>query len=57
MNNADDLAMYLLNVAHVACVSGAAFGDPKCIRMSYATSEDQIKEAFKRIKAAVEDLK
>ena len=57
VNNADDLAMYLLNVAHVACVSGAAFGDPKCIRMSYATSEDQIKEAFKRIKAAVEDLK
>lgn len=57
INNADDLAMYLLNVAHVACVSGDAFGDPKCIRMSYATSEDQIKEAFKRIKAAVEDLK
>lgn len=57
VNNADDLAMYLLNVAHVACVSGAAFGDPKCIRMSYATSEDQIKEAFKRIKAAIEDLK
>ncbi|MCR5570411.1 MAG: pyridoxal phosphate-dependent aminotransferase [Paludibacteraceae bacterium] len=57
VNNADDLAMYLLNVAHVACVSGDAFGDPKCIRMSYATSEDQIKEAFKRIKAAVEDLK
>ena len=57
VNNADDLAMYLLNVAHVACVSGAAFGDPKCIRMSYATSEDQIKEAFRRIKAAVEDLK
>ena len=57
VNNADDLAMYLLNVAHVDCVSGAAFGDPKCIRMSYATSEDQIKEAFKRIKAAVEDLK
>ena len=57
VNNADDLAMYLLNVAHFACVSGAAFGDPKCIRMSYATSEDQIKEAFKRIKAAVEDLK
>lgn len=57
INNADDLAMYLLNVAHVACVSGDAFGDPKCIRMSYATSEDQIKEAFKRIKAAIEDLK
>ncbi len=57
INNADDLAMYLLNVAHVACVSGDAFGDPKCIRMSYATSEDQIEEAFKRIKAAVEDLK
>lgn len=57
INNADDLAMYLLNVAHVACVSGDAFGDPKCIRMSYATSEAQIEEAFKRIKAAVEDLK
>lgn len=57
INNADDLAMYLLNVAHVACVSGDAFGDPKCIRMSYATSESQIEEAFKRIKSAIEDLK
>ncbi|MHC5200813.1 pyridoxal phosphate-dependent aminotransferase [Myroides sp. LJL119] len=53
INNADDLAMYLLDKAHVACVTGAAFGNPDCIRFSYATSEDQLIEAFKRIKQAL----
>lgn len=57
IKNADDLAMYLLMEGHVACVSGDAFGDPDCIRMSYATSEDKLIEAFARIKKAVENLK
>ena len=53
INNADDLAMYLLEVGHVACVSGAAFGDPNCFRMSYATSDENIVEAIRRIKEAL----
>ncbi|ALU26018.1 pyridoxal phosphate-dependent aminotransferase [Myroides odoratimimus] len=53
INNADDLSMYLLEKAHVATVTGVAFGNPDCIRMSYATSEDQLIEAFKRIKEAL----
>ena len=57
INNADDLAMYLLEVGHVACVSGAAFGDPDCFRMSYATSDENIVEAILRIKEALAVLK
>lgn len=57
VNNADDLALYLLQVAHVACVSGTAFGDPDCFRMSYATSEEMIIEAMRRIKDALAKLK
>lgn len=57
INNATDLSMYLLDVAHVALVPGAAFGDDKYIRFSYATSEDKLTEACKRIKQAVEYLK
>ncbi len=57
INNADDLAMYLLEVGHVACVSGAAFGDPDCFRMSYATSDETIVEAIRRIKEALGALK
>jgi aspartate aminotransferase len=57
IKNATDLVMYLLNVAHVACVSGDAFGDPSCIRFSYATSDEKIIEAFKRVKDAVLKLK
>ncbi|MTG96936.1 MULTISPECIES: pyridoxal phosphate-dependent aminotransferase [Myroides] len=53
INNADDLSMYLLEKANVATVTGEAFGNPNCIRMSYATSEDQLKEAFRRIKEAL----
>jgi aspartate aminotransferase len=52
-----DLAIYLLEVGHVACVGGKAFGDDDCIRMSYATSEDNIREAFRRIADAVRQLK
>lgn len=55
--NADDLAMYLLEEGHVAGVTGEAFGAPDCIRFSYATSEEKITEAMRRVKAAVENLK
>ena len=57
INNADDLAMYLLEVGHVACVGGTSFGAPECIRMSYATSDENIVEAIKRIKDALAKLK
>lgn len=57
INNADDLAMYLLEVGHVACVGGTSFGAPECIRMSYATSDENIIEAIKRIKEALSRLK
>lgn len=57
INNATDLSMYLLEEAHVALVPGAAFGDDNYIRFSYATSEDKLTEALRRIKAAVEKLK
>lgn len=53
INNADDFSMYLLSEANVATVTGEAFGNPDCIRFSYATSEDILKEALKRIKEAV----
>lgn len=56
INNATDLAMYLLEVGHVATVSGDAFGDPECIRFSYATSDDNLREAMKRINEALEKL-
>ncbi len=53
INNADDFSMYLLSEANVATVTGDAFGNPDCIRLSYATSEDLLKEAIKRIKEAL----
>lgn len=56
INTSTDLAMYLLEVGHVATVGGDAFGDPDCFRMSYATSDDNIREAMKRIKEALERL-
>lgn len=57
INNSTDFALYLLDKAHVATVGGDAFGDPECFRMSYATSEDCIVEAMKRIKEALTKLK
>ncbi len=57
INNSAELAMYLLIEGHVACVGGNAFGSPNCIRMSYATSEENLIEAFKRIKGALDVLK
>lgn len=56
ISNADDLAMYLLEVGHVACVGGTSFGAPECIRMSYATSDENIVEAMRRIKEALANL-
>ena len=57
INSAEDLAMYLLEVGHVAAVGGTAFGSPECIRFSYATSEEKIVEAFRRVKEALANLK
>ncbi|MGB5360088.1 pyridoxal phosphate-dependent aminotransferase [Eudoraea sp.] len=53
INNASDFALYLLENANVATVTGEAFGNPKCIRISYAASENELREAVKRIKAVV----
>ena len=57
MNNSNDLCMYLLNTAHVSSVMGDAFGEPNCIRFSYANSQDNIKKAWARIKDALAKLK
>lgn len=57
INNSTDLAMYLLEVGHVATVGGDAFGDPECFRMSYATSDDNIREAMRRIRECLAMLK
>jgi len=56
VNTATDLAMYLLEEAHVACVGGDAFGAPGCIRLSYATSDENITKAIERITTALEKL-
>ena len=53
IKDATDFAMYLLAEANVATVTGDAFGSPNCLRLSYATSEEQLIEAIKRIKDAV----
>ena len=57
INNSTDLALYLLEKGHVATVGGDAFGDAECFRMSYATSDDNIREAMRRIKEALAALK
>ena len=57
VNNSTDLAMYLLEKGHVATVGGDAFGDPACFRMSYATSDENIVEAMRRIKDVLGQLK
>jgi aspartate aminotransferase len=56
INNSDELALYLLDKAQVATVGGDAFGAPECLRISYATSDELLVEAVKRIKAALEKL-
>lgn len=57
IKNSTDFAMFLLEVAHVATVGGDAFGSPDCFRMSYATSDENIVEALRRIREAVARLK
>ena len=57
INNSTDFALYLLEKAHVATVAGDAFGDPDCCRMSYATSDENIREAMRRIKDTLAALK
>jgi aspartate aminotransferase len=56
IENSAALAMYLLEEGHVAAVGGAAFGAPNCIRFSYATSEEQLTEAMRRVKKALAKL-
>jgi aspartate aminotransferase len=56
IQNADDFCMFLLGEAKVACVEGGAFGAPNCFRLSYAASEENIREAIRRIKEAVAKL-
>ena len=56
INNSTDFAMYLLEVGHVATVGGDAFGSPECFRMSYATSDENIVEAMRRIKEVLSKL-
>ncbi|OQY95507.1 MAG: aspartate aminotransferase [Sphingobacteriales bacterium UTBCD1] len=57
IKNADDLCMYLLHNAHVSTVTGSAFGEPDCIRISFANSMEKIAEGFKRLKEAFSRLK
>jgi aspartate aminotransferase len=56
ISNAEDLCLYLLNEAHVSTVTGEAFGNEECIRISYAAAEDQLIEAVSRIKEALSKL-
>jgi len=57
INNSDDFCMYMLEKAHVSLVPGEAFGDEKCVRISYAAAEKDLVEAMRRMKAALADLK
>ncbi len=56
INSADDLSMFLLNVAHVSTVTGAAFGEPDCIRLSFANSIENIEKGFEKLTKALADL-
>ncbi|MBC8047119.1 MAG: pyridoxal phosphate-dependent aminotransferase [Fimbriimonadaceae bacterium] len=56
IHNADDLCMYLIHEANISVVTGSAFGDPNCIRISYATSDEKLTEALKRLEIALEKL-
>ena len=57
IKDADDLCMYILNKAHVSTVTGRAFGEPSCIRISFANSMEKIEEGWKRISDALAKLK
>ena len=56
INNASDLCLFLLDDAHVSLVTGEAFGDPACVRLSYAASEEDLREAISRIKTSLAKL-
>jgi aspartate aminotransferase len=57
IHNADDLCMYFLNKAHVSTVTGNAFGEPDCIRISFANSLENIEKGFEKIRSALQKLK
>ena len=57
VENAEDFCLYILNEAHVSLVAGSAFGAPNSVRLSYAASDEELVEALKRLKEAVERLK
>ena len=57
IGNSDDMSLYLLDKAFIATVPGSAFGHDKCIRISYASSDDKLVEALKRLKSALDALK
>ncbi|NJN24777.1 MAG: pyridoxal phosphate-dependent aminotransferase [Cyclobacteriaceae bacterium] len=57
INNSDDMALYLLSKGHVSVVGGEAFGSPNCIRISYAASDEDLKQALVQIKEALAQLK
>lgn len=56
MESIDDLCMYILNTGHVSVVTGSAFGNPNCFRLSYAASEENLIEACSRIKRCLGEL-
>jgi aspartate aminotransferase len=56
INNSDDFCMYLLNKAHIALVAGDSFGNPECVRISYAASDDKLMQAMDRIKKQLAQL-
>lgn len=57
INNSTDLCLYILNKVHVALVPGEAFGNPNCLRISYAAANDVLVDAMERVKKAVSNLK
>jgi aspartate aminotransferase len=56
ISNADELCMYMLNTAHVSSVTGSAFGEPDCIRLSFANSIENIEKGFAKLKMALQSL-
>ena len=57
INNGDDFCLFMLEQAHVSLVPGGAFGEENCVRLSYAASEKDLREALRRIKDALATLK
>jgi aspartate aminotransferase len=57
ISNGDDFCLYMLEEAHVSLVPGSAFGEGNCVRLSYAASEKDLREALKRMKESLSKLK